>query len=74
MINLTIAMLLFVLGVPLLIKSIKLFTTPWEDMYSDFRNTSDYGVKAFNRQLRFKRVLCVGLCIACLGGAFYLSL
>ena len=74
MINLTIAMLLFVLGVPLLIKAVKLFTTPWEDMYSDFRNTSDYGVKAFNRQLLFKRIFCTALSVACLGGAFYLSI
>ncbi len=74
MINLTIAMLLFVLGAPLLVKTVKLFTTPWEDMYSDFRNTTDYGVKVFNRRLRCKRILCVILSAACLGGGVLPSL
>ena len=45
------------IGVTFLAKSVLLFLTPIDDMYSDYRNTSDYGYNKFIRNLWFKRIV-----------------
>ena len=59
------------LGGFFLSKCLKYFFTPTDDLYSDFRNTKDYGYEKFIRELWFKRIVFAILAILFLGIGFY---
>ena len=48
--------LALVFGVFFLSITLRLFLTPVDDLYSNFRNTKDTGFDRFKRELLFKRI------------------
>lgn len=48
--------LALVFGVFFLTITLRLFLTPLDDLYSNFRNTKDTGFDRFKRELFFKRI------------------
>ncbi len=48
--------LALVFGVFFLSMTLRLFLTPFDDLYSNFRNTKDTGFDRFKRELLFKRI------------------
>lgn len=48
--------LALVFGVFFLSMTLRLFLTPFDDLYSNFRNTKDTGFDRFKRGLLFKRI------------------
>ena len=59
------------LGGFFLAKCLKYFFTPLDDLYSDFRNTKDYGYEKFLREIWFKRIVYISLAALFLGMGFY---
>ena len=60
-----------VLGLFLASKALKLFLTPQEDLYSDYRNKYDYGEGLFKKMLFTKRLIYTSLAIALLSFTVY---